>query len=134
MTDQQPKKPRKGTVRDAVLAAMPGTQRQIRFATGAGISAVSRWTSYLRASAECHIGAWEETPNGGPPQCVYHAGPGADVLCTVRVMTEAEKARRKTVDGRTREKAARDRKAAELVAPAKRDPFTAAFFGPTGMA
>jgi len=118
---------------DLVRAALPGTQGQIMKATGLTQPTTARWLTFMRECGEAHVGAWVASKPGGPPQSVYHAGPGADVACNVRPLSNAEKLRRKHAPGAI-EREERRRRADALAAPARRDPFTAAFFGPAGQA
>lgn len=127
------KAPRKNTIRESILASLPGTQREVRAKTGASPAMASRWILYLRTTGEAHIGGWAEPPKGGTPVCVYHPGPGADVMCTVRELTPEEFDRRVSTANRRMQKNL-DRKSVGKAVVVRRDPFTAAFFGPTGMA
>lgn len=70
---------RANTIREYILAAMPGTQAQIMAKCGGSQAAVSRWVQHLRDCGEARIGAWE-TPHGQHSKAIYHAGAGGDVL------------------------------------------------------
>lgn len=127
-------KHRANTCRETVLAALPATQAEIHDKTGVSQAAISRWMTYLRACGDAHIGDWKERDNKfGTPQAIYHPGPGADVVCTIRPMTQKERDRRSRA---VRRKSGdwEDRKASERSrywrdrAP-RRDPLMAAFFG-----
>lgn len=65
----------------AILAAMPGTQQEIRLKTKTAVASTSRWVTYMRENGLCHVGAWKRSANFGPNMAVLHAGAGADVSC-----------------------------------------------------
>lgn len=127
-------KHRANTPRLAILACLPATQAEIHTKTKVSQAAVSRWLTYLRDCGEAHIGGWHRNPDyRAVVQAIYHPGPGADVVCNIRTMTQKErdrlsrKNRRKSGDWadvlqRQRARYWRDK------AP-RRDPLTAALFG-----
>lgn len=125
----------KRAARARILAAMPGTQAEIRAAAAVSQATASRWCTHLLDCAECHIGGWlpNPSPTGGPPMAIYHAGPGANVACPFKPLTQRERDRRSR-RARRRSGAWEDVKARERArywadkAPA-RDPLTAALFG-----
>lgn len=127
-------KHRANTVRAVVLAALPATQAEIHAKTGVSQAAISRWLTYLRACADAHIGGWTRSPNcPGIIMAIYHPGPGADVVCRLKPMTQRDRDRRSRA---TRRKSGdwEDRKAAErarywAAKQPRRDPLTAALFG-----
>jgi len=127
-------KHRANTVRTVVLAALPATQAEIHAATGISQAAISRWLTYLRACSDAHIGAWRKGASKfSQPVAVYHPGPGLDVACTIKPMTQKERDRRSR-SLRRKSGDWEDRKAAERARywrdkPARRDPLTAALFG-----
>lgn len=121
--------------RKLILAALPATQKQIRQKTGISQAAVSRWCIFMHSCKELHIGAWLAPEKGGPALAVYHDGPGADAINTLRKLSKAElKARAKLLrpelDG-----VVKLYRPAPIVLPdwrtmpIRRDPLTAAFFG-----
>ena len=126
------KKHRKGTLREAILAALPATQRELREKTGGSVPGVWRWMTQLCETDEAHIGAW--TMVRGQAVAIYHPGQGANVACTVAKLSDEEVARRALSAERLRRRHADRDRAKLLAAPARRDPLVAAFFGPTGMA
>lgn len=83
----------KKNITDAeILAAMPGTQIQLRQALGVAQASISRWTRRLRQSNSIHIGGWVEMANRpGLPQAIYHAGPGVDAPGPVISLAEARR-------------------------------------------
>lgn len=62
--------------RAAVLAAMPGTRREIEERAHVSESTARAWINYLRRSGESHIGHWVATP--GRPLPFHLPGPGKD--------------------------------------------------------
>lgn len=127
-------KHRANTPRLTVLACLPATQAEIHAKTGVSQAAVSRWLTYLRECGDAHIGGWRRNPDyRAVVRAIYHPGPGADVVCTIRPMSQIERDRlsRKT---RRANGDWEDRKAAERARywrdkPVKRDALTAALFG-----
>lgn len=79
--------------RGVVLAALPGAQREISERTGLGAATAHRWLKDLHAAGEAHIGGWAVHPHGGPITAIYHAGPGEDVPCDVRIMSDRQRSR-----------------------------------------
>lgn len=118
--------------RDVVLQALPGAQREISERTGLGTATVHRWLKDLQASGDTHIGAWAVHPHGGPIMAIYHAGPGPDVPCTIRIPSERERTRRHRralrKSGEWEDVKARRRAAYHASKPVKRrDPLMALF-------
>jgi hypothetical protein len=127
-------KHRDNTVRAVVLAALPATQADIHAKTGVSQAAISRWITYLRACGDAHIGSWRERASKfGLPMAVYHPGPGLNVACDIKPMTQKQRdrrsraVRRKTGDWVDRQ--ARERSRYWAAKPARRDSLTAALFG-----
>lgn len=125
-------KHRKNTPRETVLAALPGTQAEIHAKTGVSQAAISRWLTYLRACGDARIGDWKR-PTMGPVMAVYYAGPGPDVVCSIKPMTQKDRDRRSRAV-RRKNGDWEDRKASERSRywrdkPVQRDPLTAALFG-----
>lgn len=77
----------------SIVAAMPGTQRQIIERTGLPQSSVSRLMGELREAGACHILRWRRAKLG-PPMPVFIAGPGKDRPCRIEPMTSAERSAR----------------------------------------
>ena len=121
--------------RALLLPALPATQQQIRQKTKMSQAAVSRWCIFLRECNELHIGAWVPSTNGGPALAVYHVGPGADAINTLRKRSKAErreaaKLLRPELDGIDKLYTPRPAKLPDWrTMPICRDPLTAAFFG-----
>lgn len=84
--------------RAVVLAALPGTQREIADRTGLGLATVWRWLEGLYAAREAFIGAWVLPPHGGPVTGVWQAGNQRHVRCTIKIRTN----KRRTADNRRR--------------------------------
>ena len=127
-------KHRANTVRLVVHAALPATQADIHAKTGISQAAISRWLTYLRACGDAHIGAWRARDNKfGLPMAVYHPGPGLDVPCTIKPLTQRERDRRSRAvrrkSGDWADRQARERARYWRDKPARRDPLTAALFG-----
>jgi hypothetical protein len=79
-------------------AALTGPMTQGELARAAGIpqGSVCRHLKTLMAEPkEAHIGDWRRPVAGmGPPVAVYYPGPGDDVECPFKPLSDAEKARR----------------------------------------
>lgn len=126
----------KQAARARILAALtiaPGTQADLCSRANVSLPTCSRWCAHLRACAEAHISGWTATAHGGPPSAVYSAGPGADVICSIKPLTQRQRDRRSR-RLRRQSGAWEDRKAAErarywAAKAARRDVLTAAFFG-----
>lgn len=117
--------------RALVLAALPGSERDVKERTGLGTATVHRWLKDLHSSGEVHIGAWEAHPHGAPFVKVYHVGPGADVPCGMKAKTgrEIRKAMRQSGDWED-VKAQRRAKYHAQKPVARRDPLMVGLFGP----
>ena len=61
--------------RDVVLAALPGSNADVRAKTGLGLATVSRWLTDLRIKGEIHLHHKEISPHGGPLISVFYPGP-----------------------------------------------------------
>ena len=114
---------------------MPGTLKQIQYATGVSGATVCRWVTFLRECGEAHIGGWAPmVGKGGPMQAIFHAGPGADVVCELHGLTKYQRDR---ISQERRELANREIRAKQLARTGtvsqniviRRDPLTAAFYG-----
>lgn len=81
-------------ITDTILAAMPGTRRQIEKSTGLAKTTVFRRAAQLHAAGWCHIGGWRVGGHGGFYQPVYKAGAGKDRPCTLQPLPPAETQRR----------------------------------------
>lgn len=118
--------------RALVLAALPGTQAEIRDRTGLTLATVSRWITDIRIKREAHIGAWFIHPNGGPVAAVWHLGPG-EPAPRPKIMTDRQRTRKSCAalrkSGEWQDVLARNRaKYAAARKPARRDPLLAAFY------
>ena len=127
-------KHRANTPRLAILACLPATQAEIHTKTKVSQAAVSRWLTYLRDCGEAHISGWHRNPDyRAVVQAIYHPGPGADVVCNIRTMTQKERDRlsRKTrrANGDWENRKAAERARYWVNKPVRRDPLTAALFG-----
>lgn len=128
-------KHRANTARLTVRDAMPGTQQQIHKSTGVSQASISRWCDYLRACGDAHIGAWRRSEKyPGVFLAVYHPGPGKDAKCPYKPRTQQDRdrdsVRRRRRSGAWEERKARERAYYWAKKPARRDPLTAALFGP----
>jgi len=65
----------KRAYRAIVLAALPGSNADVRARTGLSLATVSRWFTDLRTADEIHLHHKEVHPNGGPMVSVFHPGP-----------------------------------------------------------
>lgn len=112
---------------------MPGTIAAISESTGLAVPTVWRWVQDMAKSGEVHIGGWYCPPGGGPLAGVYHAGPGVTAKMP-RLSTTRERSRkyrrRMRASGDWEDVKARERSKYHAARPVRRDPLTAAFFGP----
>lgn len=81
--------PRTAKVVAAYLAALPGTQTQIRERSGLRESSTVKFTKRLHGT-HMHIGKFVPHPRGGPPIPFYVAGPGEDAIDDLPRMTKRE--------------------------------------------
>lgn len=132
-TTTPPKKHRAGTARLAVLAAMPGTQTEIRAKSSASIAGVSRWCDYLVKCGDAHVGAWTLSAVN-IPMPIYHPGPGVNVKNPYPKRTQKQRdrdsRRRRRKSGEWEDRKARERAYYWRDKAPRRDPLTAALFGP----
>lgn len=123
----------KQAYRARVLAAMPGTQAQIRERTGLGLATVSRWVADLCECKEAHIGGWWINPHGGPVAEILHAGPPIGRKPKrPKVRTDLERTqayRRRLRDSGEWEHVKAKRRTQYRINNPARDPLTAALFG-----
>lgn len=118
--------------RARVLAAMPGTQRDIRNATGLGVGTVSRWVTAIKEAGQCHIGAWVSPGKAGRYTEYLQPGPGPNASRdTVSRIRHPKVARRHNLGMRVA--ATGDHRPARVPywvnLPASRCPMTTALFG-----
>lgn len=69
---------------DTLLAAMPGTRREIEKSTGLAKTTVFRRAAQLHTAGWCHISGWRGDGHGGRYQPVFKAGQGKDRVCTLQ--------------------------------------------------
>lgn len=81
--------PRTARVIAAYLAALPGTQTQIRERSGLRESSTVKFTKRLHG-AYMHIGHFVPHPRGGPSIPFYVAGQGEDAIDDLPRMTKQE--------------------------------------------
>lgn len=63
--------------RDLVIAALPGTHRQIVKKAGVGISTAVKWIGILRKEGAVHVSGWRRSKRGSK-QPIFTFGPGED--------------------------------------------------------
>lgn len=125
---------RKRDNRARVLAAMPGTQAEIRERTGLGLATVSRWCEDLRARREAHVGGWWLHPHGGPVSEVWHPGDGVTPRRPrIRTAVQRGRANRQRLRASSDLEDVNARRRARYYArrgtPTPRDPLMRAFYG-----
>ena len=76
-----------------IIKAMPASVPDIADTIGMPQTSVLRAVKALCAVGKCHIGGWKRS-NRGLPTAIYHAGPGQDVPCTIKKLTQNQKDRR----------------------------------------
>jgi hypothetical protein len=124
--------------RDRVLAALPGTYREIAERACCSYSAAVRWMRILRGDV-VHVSGWRSTTgHGGLPQPIFSLGAGKDVPCTIQKQSVSEKNARfharlrkegKYLDYRLRQNAHSRKRDMLLRAKTQGDPLLKALFG-----
>lgn len=106
--------------RQALIEALPGTLKELAERLQVQPATVGIWVISLCGEGGAHIGEWRKQSRQGPPVRVYHSGPGPDVPCDL------------PTNGRNLRMAGADFVGGRKVVRAypKRDPITAALFGP----
>lgn len=121
--------------RDIVLAALPGSNADVRAKTGLGLATVSRWLNDLVSAGEIHLHHKEISPHGGPMISVFHPGPApAGFKPKIpRLPTEVERSaryrRNARKTGHWEDIKAKRRAKYHASKKPKRDPLMTAFFG-----
>lgn len=127
----------KRAYRALVLAALPGSNAQVRERTGLGLATVHRWLDDLLKAEEIHLHHKEVSPHGGPLISVFHPGPApagfipkmpkvlGDKQRTAKYRREARKS------GAWEDIKAKRRARYHANKKPRRDALTAAFFGVT---
>ena len=110
--------------RSAVLAQLPTegpgiTRDEIAQAVGISTNSVGRGLKFLRAEGLAHLSGYADTGCGGPHKELYSAGPTPPDLCVVRPTRI-----------RPREQVEVAKRVRDERRSVRRDPLTAAFFGP----
>ena len=80
-------------LRDAVLAAIPGTRAQIAKKASVSSSSVGKWLAILRDEGVIHVGDWKRSKGGGAKQPVFVLGPGEDVKAPKSITPEKSQER-----------------------------------------
>lgn len=123
--------------RDRVLAALPGSNADVRLRTGLGIATVHRWLQDLLEAGEIHVHRMSVNPHGGPLISVFHAGPApaGHKIKMPRLTTDADRVkryRRKLKQtGEWEDLLVKSREYYWRKKKPQRDPLTAALFGST---
>lgn len=65
------------SLRDKVLAALPGTRSQLERKSGVSEATVGKWLSILRKEGAIHIGGWRRSYRGAK-QPIFVLGAGED--------------------------------------------------------
>ena len=119
--------------RASVLAAMPGTQAEIRTRTGISQAAVSRWCNTLVDDGDAHIPKWLPPEHLGAWSPHYEPGPGVNVERpggkSARELSRISRRQRRK-SGDWEDVKARERGRYWAKKPARRDPLVEALFGP----
>lgn len=125
----------KRAYRALVLAALPGSNAQVRQRTGLGLATVSRWLNDLRIAGEIHLHHKEVSPHGGPLISVFYPGalPAGFKPRVPKLLTNSQRTakyrRNARKSGAWEDIKARRRAAYHAQKKPRRDPLTAALFG-----
>lgn len=83
---------------DRILAALPGTKKQLSERTGFTHDRIKQLTDHLRKAGWVFVTDWEHSIGRGGYQPVLALGPGEDVVCSLKPigqpMTRAERLKR----------------------------------------
>lgn len=117
--------------RALVLAAMPGTEAEIKAKTGLGRTTIWRWINDIHEAGECYISSWARTE--GAIAAHYTAGVGKDKAAakplTIKQLSARYRAKaRKSGEWAHRLAQQRAKHWADK-AQTNRDPLVSAFFG-----
>lgn len=66
------------SLREKVIAALPGTRAEIEKKSGVSEATVGKWLSILRAEGAVHIGKWRRAVLSGSKRPVFVLGAGVD--------------------------------------------------------
>lgn len=128
------------TKRQAIFDALPATRAQIHQATGVSLASVKKWIRLMHDAREVHVGEWGDGGRCTRPVEIFYPGPGEDAAYPVSAYSRASRDRADRL-ARGEPKRPRGRPPARralintpppmsLYPKPKRDPLTAAFFGP----
>jgi len=126
---------KRGVNRAKVLAALPGSNADVRQRTGLGLATTHRWLQDLLTAGEIHVHHMEVNPHGGPLIHIYHPGPAPAKhrIKKPKLTTEADRVkryRRKLKQtGEWEDFLAKSRAYYWSKKKPQRDPLTAAFYG-----
>lgn len=86
---------------DAILAAMPGTRRDIQAKLGITKGALQNLLVKLHKAGWCHVAGWERLNVCGPGKFLrrFKAGPGKDKPCKLVPLTQQERDERRYCRG-----------------------------------
>ena len=74
-----------------VLAALPGTRKDVENATGLSKTCVQRWISQLHKDRVVRISKWVKPTLTSPPTAFYRIGSAPDAPCKLKPLTTREK-------------------------------------------
>jgi hypothetical protein len=126
---------KRGVNRAKVLAALPGSNADVRQRTGLSLATTHRWLKDLLDAGDIHVHHMEVHPHGGPLIHVYHPGP-APARYTIKMpklTTDADRVKRYRrglkKNGGWEDLLAKSRAYYWTKKKPQRDPLTAALFG-----
>lgn len=121
---------------DMLLGAMPAHYAKLSEVTGLTVMQIKHRTRIMRDANLCHVGGWKRNDGRGKHNPILHAGPGKDVECKLKHLTDKDYSRnyrkrnKNTEQGDLRR--AKDRmRHWERKAAAAGDPLVNALFGHT---
>lgn len=79
---------------DLMLSAMPLAIVDIAAMVEMPPSSVGRLVRAMHLAGKCHVGNWRRAERGAFTP-IYHAGPGKDVPCRLKILTQAQKDKRR---------------------------------------
>lgn len=74
-----------------ILAALPGTRKDIEIATGLSKTCVQHWITRLHQERVIRVSKWVKPTPTSRPAAYYRTGSAPDAVCRITPMTNTEK-------------------------------------------
>lgn len=120
-----------------ILAALPGTRKEIQIATGLSKTCVQRWITRLHEARIIRISKWVKPTPESQPTGFYRIGSAPDAVCKLKPLTNTQKVNRWRARLKQRDPEAYELLMKKSVAriwehaakTSRRDPLMAALYG-----